>query len=56
MAAAVNRAAATRGVRDWTGLADEVLLGEDACGVPGEGVGVVTGAGVPGEGVAGAGA
>jgi hypothetical protein len=48
MAAAVNRAAATRGVRDWTGLADEGLLGEVAGGVPAEGVGavgVVTGAG-----------
>jgi hypothetical protein len=59
MAAAVNRAAATRGVRDWTGLADEAWLGEVAYGVPAEGggaVGVVTGAGVPGEGVAGAGA
>jgi hypothetical protein len=59
MAAAVNRAAATRGVRDWTGLADEAGLGEVAGGVPAEGigaVGVVTGAGVPGEGVAGAGA
>jgi hypothetical protein len=46
MAAEVNRAAATRGVRDWTGLADEAWVGEDTCGVPGEGVG----AGVPGEG------
>jgi hypothetical protein len=63
MAAAVNRAAATRGVRDWTGLADETLLGEDAGGIPGEGpVGVVTGEEVAGAGagtvggVAGAGA
>jgi hypothetical protein len=63
MAAAVNRAAATRGVRDWTGLADETLLGEDAGGVPGEEigpVGVVTGEEVTGAGavggVAGAGA
>lgn len=58
MAAAVNRAAATRGVRDWTRLADETLLGEDACGVPGEEIGPVggvTGAGAVG-GVAGAGA
>jgi hypothetical protein len=58
MAAAVNRAAATRGVRDWTRLADESLLGGDAGGVPEEEIGPVggvTGAGAVG-GVAGAGA
>ncbi len=59
MAAAVNRAAATRGVRDWTRLADESLLGGDAGGVPREEIGPVgggTGAGGVGGGVAGAGA
>jgi hypothetical protein len=54
MAAAVNRAAATRGVRDWTRLADESLLGGDAGGVPREEIGPVGGTGA--GGVAGAGA
>ncbi len=56
MAAAVNRAAATRGVRDWTRLADESLLGGDASGVPGEEIGPVGVTGAVGGGVAGAGA